>query len=114
MMTPEERERLSSALSSELLPNLDEVLRMWQGWYSSASREDRLQPLLDGLATLRKRVLDDPAGVRQVDAVMQRAREWMDEEEGGPEKKSPADRLSIPSKAVALPSGRSVFDDVDA
>jgi hypothetical protein len=114
MLTPEEREELSRALRSKLIPNLDQVLRRWQGWSSTESREDQLLPLLDGLATLRERVLDDAAGVRQVDAVMQRAREWIDEEEEGPDAKSPADRLSIPSKSVALPSGRSVFDDVDA
>lgn len=114
LMTLGEKMGLLGALKSELIPNLDEVLRRWQGYYASGNREDHLQPLLDGLIAIRDGLLDDAACVQDVDDVMQRARDWIDEQDEDPSEGRAADRLSIPANVVTMPSIRSVFDDVDA
>jgi hypothetical protein len=114
MMTLEERADLLGALKSELVPNLGEVLWRWKDNCSSDNREEHLLPFLEGLTALRDIVLDDPVCVHDIDNVMQRARDWINEQEEDPYEEPAPDRLSIPSKIDILPTGRSVFDDVDA
>ncbi len=104
---------LKRRVRTELLPRLDDVRWEWQSSFSSATPDDHMQPLLEGLATLKRHFADDPDAVMIIERETMRTNEWILDHAPDEPERSPRQlgKVEVEDKPQ---SARSIFDDIDA
>ncbi len=108
-----EFEELLQTVRRELLPRLGDVRLEWESNHSSDEEpESHMQPLLDGLDTLKERFGDDESAVNIIERETQRAKAWIDENTSEEPQKSPR-TLGEVEAPTRTESERSIFDDID-
>jgi len=113
ILTKAEYKLLRRRVLTELVPKIEEVCRARRSWYSDGTREERMEPLLDLLRTL-KFEYDDPEVHAVVDRETQRIEEWIAEQEADETTPHPRQSLGHVNMLNELNSSRSIFDDIDA
>jgi hypothetical protein len=117
VFTPAEMAEFRQRLHDELIPKLSDVSSHWMhDFFSSASPEDMMQPLLESYKSLKQQFSSEPALARMIQQEIDSVNEWIVEkmaERDPPPAREPRIFGEMDASEPPLPGTRSIFDDVD-
>lgn len=114
VFTEQEFAELVQAVRSELLPRLEDIRCDVQDRYdNSESAEERMQGIVESIATLKDRFTDDAEALRIIERESDLAQQWIAETDLPEPKVSPR-KLGAVEPSEAQHGTRSIFDDIDA
>jgi hypothetical protein len=114
LFTTDESAELRQHVRDELLPRLSDLRRTLQENHrSTESAEERMQPLLESLDTLKSFFSEDISVVPVIDRELRASKEWISEHTSEEPTKSPRQLGSVELTQQPA-STRSLFDDIDA
>lgn len=110
----DELNELYGRVTNELIPNLRNIRSGWQSNFNSNGRpEDHIDPLLDGIKSLKKHFEIHSEIVSILEKEKQHIEEWIDENGDSNNEVLPRHKLEEAKSANDYHESRSIFDDID-
>jgi nicotinamidase-related amidase len=117
VFTSEEMAQFRKRVHDDLIPKLSDVSSHWMhDFFSSASPEDIMQPLLESYKSLKQQFSSEPALARMIQQEIDSVNEWIAEkmaERDSPRERAPRVFGEMDASEPPSPGTRSIFDDVD-
>jgi len=117
VFTSEEMAQFRKRVHDDLIPKLSDVSSHWMhDFFSSASPEDIMQPLLESYKSLKQQFSSEPALARMIQQEIDSVNEWIAEkmaERDSRRERAPRVFGEMDASEPPSPGARSIFDDVD-
>jgi len=110
----EELINLRKKVKDELIPEVANLTKSWQGNYDSTSEADAyMDSLIDIYKTLEEEFKEDSAITDVVKGEIQKVKNWIEENTSDEQKVPKREKLSDAGTVLNVNEERSIFDDID-